>query len=73
MPPKKGDASPAEGSASPERVVVESRDDEAIIPHGALDPVYEAKAKLLNRAVRVRRHLASPGHDSPVQVAVWRA
>ncbi|KAG5980280.1 hypothetical protein E4U55_004186 [Claviceps digitariae] len=29
-----------------------SDDDVAIIPKGALDPVYEAKARLLNRAVR---------------------
>lgn len=28
-----------------------SDDDVAIIPKGALDPVYEAKARLLNRAV----------------------
>ena len=29
----------------------EAIDDEAIIPKGALDPVYEAKARILNRAV----------------------
>jgi len=28
-----------------------SDDDAAIIPKGALDPVYEAKARILNRAV----------------------
>ena len=28
-----------------------SDDDDAIIPKGALDPVYEAKARILNRAV----------------------
>lgn len=27
-------------------------DDDTIIPKGALDPVYEAKARVLNRAVR---------------------
>lgn len=30
-----------------------SDDDLGIIPKGALDPVYEAKARLLNRAVRI--------------------
>ncbi|CAG7559669.1 unnamed protein product [Fusarium equiseti] len=32
--------------------IVEAIDDEAIIPKGALDPVYEAKARILNRAVQ---------------------
>jgi hypothetical protein len=31
--------------------LVDAADDEAIIPKGALDPVYEAKARILNRAV----------------------
>lgn len=31
--------------------LVEAVEDEAIIPKGALDPVYEAKARILNRAV----------------------
>ena len=62
---KKGDESPAEISGTPERAV-DPRADEAIIPHGALDPVYEAKAKVLNRAVRVWRHLASPDHIPPI-------
>jgi hypothetical protein len=37
-------------------------DDEAIIPKGALDPVYEAKARVLNRAVRapVNPHVLPP-------------
>lgn len=26
--------------------------DEAILPQGSIDPVYEAKARVLNRAVR---------------------
>lgn len=30
-----------------------SDDDAAIVPKGTLDPVYEAKARLLNRAVRI--------------------
>ena len=32
--------------------VANASDDEAILPAGTLDPVYEAKAKVLNRAVR---------------------
>ena len=31
-------------------------DDTSIIPKGALDPVYESKARLLNRAVSSRVH-----------------
>lgn len=62
---KKGDESPAEVSGTPERAV-DYRADEAIIPRGALDPVYEAKAKVLNRAVRVRRLLASPDRVPPI-------
>ncbi|GKU02975.1 unnamed protein product [Fusarium langsethiae] len=31
--------------------IVDAAEDEAIIPKGALDPVYEAKARILNRAV----------------------
>jgi hypothetical protein len=31
--------------------LVDAAEDEAIIPKGALDPVYEAKARILNRAV----------------------
>lgn len=62
---KKGDESPAEVSGTPERAL-DPRADEAIIPHGALDPVYEAKARVLNRAVRVRRHLASPDGVPPI-------
>lgn len=69
---KKGDASPAEGSASPERVA-DVGFGEAIIPPGALDPVYEAKAKVLNRAVRARRHPAPPGRVPPIQVAARSA
>jgi hypothetical protein len=37
-------------SASPERV--DNLAGGGIIPSGALDPVYEAKAKVLNQAVR---------------------
>lgn len=33
--------------------LADTTDDEAIIPKGALDPVYEAKARVLNRAVSV--------------------
>ncbi|MBE3046922.1 hypothetical protein IMZ48_31215 [Candidatus Bathyarchaeota archaeon] len=71
MPPEKtGDASPAEGSASPtEHAVLIGLDEaEAIIPHGALDPVYEAKAKVINRAVRARPP-GVPGRGPPIQVA----
>ncbi|KAF5605718.1 major facilitator superfamily transporter [Fusarium pseudoanthophilum] len=32
--------------------LVDAADDEAIIPKGALDPVYEAKARILNRAIQ---------------------
>ena len=32
--------------------LAETTDDEGIIPKDALDPVYEAKARILNRAVR---------------------
>ncbi|KAF5626036.1 major facilitator superfamily transporter [Fusarium sp. NRRL 52700] len=32
--------------------LVDATDDEAIIPKGALDPVYEAKARILNRAIQ---------------------
>ncbi|KAF4446199.1 MFS transporter, metabolite:H+ symporter [Fusarium austroafricanum] len=32
--------------------LVEAADDDAIIPKGALDPVYEAKARILNRAIQ---------------------
>lgn len=35
-----------------------SDDDGVIIPKGALDPVYEAKARVLNRAVSVFDHFA---------------
>ena len=66
---QKGDASPAVDSGSPERVT-DPRADEAIIPAGALDPVYEAKAKVLNRAVCAQRHPASPARVPPIQVAV---
>ncbi|KAF5002564.1 hypothetical protein FDECE_10594 [Fusarium decemcellulare] len=34
------------------RSTEESTDDEGIIPKGALDPVYEAKARVLNRAIQ---------------------
>lgn len=30
----------------------DASDDEAIIPKGQIDPVFEAKARVLNRAVR---------------------
>ena len=33
--------------------LAETTDDEGIIPKDALDPVYEAKARILNRAVSV--------------------
>ncbi|KAH6954893.1 major facilitator superfamily domain-containing protein [Fusarium avenaceum] len=32
--------------------LVDAAEDEAIIPKGALDPVYEAKARILNRAIQ---------------------
>ncbi|KAF5025151.1 hypothetical protein F66182_2791, partial [Fusarium sp. NRRL 66182] len=32
--------------------LVQAADDDAIIPKGALDPVYEAKARILNRAIQ---------------------
>ncbi|CZR46526.1 uncharacterized protein FPRO_11975 [Fusarium proliferatum ET1] len=32
--------------------LVDAADDEAIIPRGGLDPVYEAKARILNRAIQ---------------------
>ncbi|KAM0427897.1 hypothetical protein ACHAPT_007356 [Fusarium lateritium] len=32
--------------------LADATDDEAIIPKGALDPVYEAKARILNRAIQ---------------------
>jgi hypothetical protein len=35
-------------------------DDAATIPRGALDPVYEAKARVLNRAVGVGEALECP-------------
>lgn len=37
--------------------------DEAILPAGTLDPVYEAKAKVLNRAVRASRLRAAVVRD----------
>lgn len=35
-------------------VVAIGKDDDAIIPKGQIDPVYEAKARVLNHAVRSR-------------------
>lgn len=64
MAPRKGDTSPAEGSGSP-GLTIDHRADEAIIPPDALDPIYEAKAKVLNRAVRGSRRFSSPGGSFP--------
>ena len=64
MAPDKGDASPTVDSGSP-GPAIDHRADEAIIPHDALDPVYEAKAKVLNHAVRRSRRLEPPGEVSP--------
>lgn len=41
-------------------VSVSSSDDDAIYPKGTLDPVYEAKARVLNRAVRIYILSVSP-------------
>ena len=67
---QKTDTSPAEVLAS---TAADHRADEAIIPHGALDPVYEAKARVLNRAVRVRRRPAPPSGVPLIQEAAERA
>lgn len=40
------------GAAHDGSIDIHGIDDAAIIPKGALDPVYEAKARVLNRAVR---------------------
>lgn len=45
------EAEPKKYGATEGHGIVEAIDDEAIIPKGALDPVYEAKARILNRAV----------------------
>ena len=37
---------------SEHKTVVDSSNDDAIIPQGHIDPVFEAKARVLNRAVR---------------------
>lgn len=52
-----------DGSPSPTREPARSSidtgsDDTTIIPKGALDPVYEAKARVLNKAVRLFQHPA---------------
>lgn len=64
MAPDKGDTTPTGDSGSP-GPAIDHRADEAIIPHDALDPVYEAKANVLNHAVRGSRHLDSRGKVSP--------
>ncbi|KAJ4002528.1 hypothetical protein NW752_012494 [Fusarium irregulare] len=46
------EAEPKKYGATEGHGIVEAIDDEAIIPKGALDPVYEAKARILNRAVQ---------------------
>lgn len=48
---RKEESPPPHGRAT--ILEVHGIDDAAIIPKGALDPVYEAKARVLNRAVRV--------------------
>lgn len=47
---------PADVSPAPSEVAL-GANDVAIIPKGALDPVYEAKARVLNRAVRLALHV----------------
>jgi hypothetical protein len=48
----KGDVTQS-SEVSPTYGTITGVDDEAIIPKGALDPVYEAKARVLNHAVRI--------------------
>lgn len=72
MAPRKGDTSPTVDSGSP-GPAVDHRTDEAIIPHEALDPVYEAKAMILNRAVRGSRRLGFPGEVSPEPVVALQS
>jgi hypothetical protein len=36
-----------------EAVSCREQGDDGILPHGVIDPVYEAKAKVLNHAVRI--------------------
>ncbi|ELQ34135.1 hypothetical protein MCOR27_005970 [Pyricularia oryzae] len=55
--PEKQDAAPTgvsgtAGIASQREQIALGKDDVAIIPKGALDPVYEAKARVLNRAIQ---------------------
>lgn len=52
-------------------------DEEATIPKGQIDPVYEAKARVLNRAVRSPLHVCRSTlldailHDHRFKTSVW--
>ena len=48
----KGEASPGYSTARIGDNVAVGIDDTAVFPKGQIDPVYEAKARVLNRAVR---------------------
>jgi hypothetical protein len=48
----KGEISPEHTTARVGESVAVGIDDAAIFPKGQIDPVYEAKARVLNRAVR---------------------
>lgn len=50
-------------------------DDDTAIPGGQLDPIYEKKARLLNRAVRVSKQYPSSWSDleltAPLDPRYW--
>ena len=53
------------GAANPggEKESTAVADDDAIIPRGEIDPVYEAKARVLNRAVGGSKTLTGIPHE----------
>lgn len=54
--------SKAYGSINGDAAVAAGADDAGVIPKGALDPVYEAKARVLNRAVRQKIKMNKKTH-----------